>query len=190
MTSSRRRAVMWGILVCSTIFTTYNLWSNRAQTAVPPSATATTESAAPAAAPAPAAGAPATTGAAPAPQAPPLSPAELSKWRSGLGAVRRDPFFTVAELEAMSRPATNAPARPVAAPAQPAYTVTLVMMAGADRHALVDRQVVAVGDMIGNERVAEIAADGVVLERDGRRRRLPVATGGSNAVEIRQEFTR
>jgi hypothetical protein len=177
--------MLWAILVCSILFTSYTLLSRSRATAIRPAATP----AAAAAAPAPAADASANGAAAPAPDTPPLKQADFSEWRSRLGAVQRDPFFTVAELEAMSRPVTGPAPRAVPTAAQPAYTVKLVMMAGSERHALVDRQVVRVGDMLGNERVAEIVADAVVLERDGRRRRLPVATGGSSAVDIRQEPT-
>jgi len=185
MTGNRRRAMLWAILVCSTLFTSYTLWSRSRALGVSPTPTP-----AAAAAPAPATETPGSSAAAPTPEAPPLPQADFAEWRSRRGAVQRDPFFTVAELEAMSRPATAPARRAAPAAAQPAYTVKLVMMAGSDRHALVDRQVVTVGDMLGNERVAEIVADAVVLERDGRRRRLPVATGGSRAVQIRQEPTR
>jgi len=183
MTANRRRMVLWGILLCSTLFTTYTWWPTG--TGRGASATTTAPAASPAAAPA--AGATAAAGAATAPEAPPLTREDLSAWRSHLSAVRRDPFFTMAELDAMDRPplVVETPGAPPA-PA-PAYTVKFVMTVGADRHALVDRQVVTVGDMLGSERVAEIVSDAVVLERDGRRRRLPVAAASPSAIQIRRE---
>jgi hypothetical protein len=103
-----------------------------------------------------------------------------------LGNGRRDPFFTIAELEAANRP-TPVAQRPDAPPTE--YALKLVMMIGGEGRALIDGKVVKVGDVLGDEQVTEIVPDAVVLERAGRRRRLQVATGGSSGVQIQTERT-
>ena len=188
MTDDQRRKMLIGVLVCSLLFTGYTLWPDGG----PAGRTATTGGAAaapPAAQPAPG-DAPAPEGApAVVSEAPPITQADLAALRRRVGGDRRDPFFTVAELEAMNRP-EGAVAIATGPDALPAYTVTLVMMTGSQGQALIGRQVVKVGDMLGNERVAQIAPDVVVLEHEGRRRRLEVATNASTATRIETERTR
>lgn len=181
MTMDRRRAMLWGLLICSTLFTTYTMWPAGGVTGT--AVTRTAPGAQPAAAPA---GAVAVT----VPEAPPLTEAELSAWRGRSDGNRRDPFFTAAEIDAMNRPPVIEQRPNVAAPAPTAYTLKLVMMTGSEGRALIDGQVVKVGDVLGDEQVAEISPDAVVLERAGRRRRLQVATGGSSTVHIQTERTR
>jgi hypothetical protein len=191
MNMDRRKLTQWGVLIVSAAITIYQV-VNRGPSRPP--VTITTPDAAPAAAPGvnpsatPAAAVPAGDPAASAAPVPPLPAAELVAWRTSVAAATRDPFFTAAELEAMGRPAIVAPA-PVAPPATlPAYTLKLVLMSGSDGRALVDGQVVRVGDQLGEERVAQILPDAVVLERDGERRRLELASATS--VQLRVEQTR
>lgn len=177
----RRRAMLWGLLACSTLFTLYSLWPSGN-----PVGTATTGEAVgapPAVPPEPVAAATVVQ------DVPPIAPADFAAWRSRLGADRRDPFFTVAELDAMNRPAA-AVALPDAPPPPPPRTVTLVMMSGVDWRALIDRQVVKVGDMLGDERVAAITSEAVVLEHEGRRRMLGVETRTATVVQVETERTR
>lgn len=188
MTVDRKRLKLWGILALSTMFTTYQLVFNRpaprgvapgqAQPSQPVQADPGTPP--PGAAPVADAGA--------AGPAPPLPAAEFTEWRAQMPASQRDPFFTVAELDAMGRPPAEVPVA-VAPPAPlPAYTVKLVLMQGAEGRALIGDDIVEVGDRLGEERVAEILPDAVVLEGRGARRRLAVA--GAKPVQITLERTR
>jgi hypothetical protein len=184
MNMDRRKLIQWGVLILSTLFTVYQV-VNRGPSRPP--VTITTPDAAPAAnpaaAPAPEVAPPAGAVAAP---VPPLPAAELVAWRTAVAATARDPFFTAAELEAMGRPAVVEPA-PVAPPAAlPAYTLKLVLMSGSEGRALVDGQVVRVGDRLGEERVAQILPDAVVLERDGEQRRLELASAKSVQLTVEQ----
>lgn len=127
--------------------------------------------------------------------APRLSAAELSMWGGLYRVVRRDPFFTAAEIAAMNRPPTvERPApTPVALPARPllpAYTLKLVLTAGSEKMATIGDQVVKVGDRLGEERVVEILADAVVLARGSERRRLELATGAPTGGLIQLERVR
>ncbi|MDO8678132.1 MAG: hypothetical protein Q7R30_06165 [Acidobacteriota bacterium] len=130
--------------------------------------------------------APPVTIAAPAGPAPRLSAAELSAWAGLHRNVGRDPFFTVEEIAARNRPAVVARPAPEA-PSAPARrplatrTLTLVMTAGSVKTATIDDQVVRVGDWVGDERVAEILSNAVVLERGGERRRLELAGAKSTS---------
>ena len=189
MKLDKRRMKLWGMLAISTMFTTYQLVFNRpaprgvpgaapAQSAPPPAA-ATEPAPAPAAVP---------DGAVAAARVVPLATADLSVWRAGMPDAQRDPFFTAAELAAMGRPSLEVPVA-VAPPAPlPTYTLKLVLMEGTEGRALIDGQVVQVGDRVGDERVAQILPDAVVLERGGTRRRLELA--GSRPVQITLERTR
>jgi len=165
----RRRMALWGIFVTSLVVSVSTLWPSG--TGPAPAETrvvATTPAAAPAASAA---------GAQPVPA---LLGIQLDLWRSRLDGNLRDPFFTAAELAAMSR----RPGAVVAsvdeptvtfvppAPALPDYTLKLTMSTGAGARALIGNQVVTVGDMLGDERVVEILPDTVVLEREGERRQV------------------
>jgi hypothetical protein len=189
MTVDKKRLRLWGILVLSVLFTTYQLVFNRpAPRGVPvnqapqPQQQIQTDPGTPAAAvPVADAGAAATP-------APPLPAADFTQWRAQMPASQRDPFFTAAELDAMGRPPAEVPVA-VAPPAPlPAYTVKLVLMTGSEGRALIGDDIVEVGDRLGEERVAEILPDAVVLEGRGARRRLLVA--GSKPVQITLERTR
>lgn len=185
MTMDRRRAMLWLTLVGSVMFTSYTLWpsGNKAPASRPAAATgapvaATAAAAAPPAAP-------------PGTPPPPLPENEWARWRAQLKGTDRDPFFTVAEIAAMNRP--PAVAHRVDAPppaAAPEYVVKLVVMTGLNGKAMIGDQVVQVGDMLGDERVTEIHRDGVVLEKNGARRRLPLAAGGTTLAAIRLERNR
>jgi hypothetical protein len=187
MNMDRRRVMLWALLVGSTIFTTYQLLGNRTPTRPSVVAGATAGAAAPVAA-APGAPAPVDPATVQAPAAPPLSAQELTAWRATSASAPRDPFFTVAEIEAMGRPAMQAPEPVAPPPPLPTYTLKLVLMSGSDGRALIDSQVVQVGDRLGEERVAQILPDAVVLERDGGSRRLELAA--ARAVQLRVERTR
>lgn len=180
----RRRAMLWLMLAGSVMFTTYTLWP--AGTTAPVKANVPPGT--PSSATAPSAAVPTTGVATP---VPPLSEQDWVAWRGQLRGQQRDPFFTAREIAAMSRP--RFPER-TEAPVQQAlpqdYAVRLVVMSGSVGKALIGNQVVKVGDMLGDERVAAIRPDGVVLERNGARRRLDVATGGANAARIQLERTR
>ena len=56
-----------------------------------------------------------------------------------------------------------------------AVRLVAILERGADRVAVIDRDVVKKGDMIGNEKVVEIGKDRVVLIRGGVRRTLVLA---------------
>lgn len=171
----RRRVTMWAIFAVSTVFSIYSLW---------PASTTTAPAAAPAAATTPAA-TEVVASATLAQPAPPLAAADLAGWRSRLEANRRDPFFTEAEIAAMTRQPT-APAAvevPVLPPLLPAYTLKLVMSTGSGARALIGNQVVKVGDMLGDERVVEILPNAVVLERRGVRRQVQRATSSRPALD-------
>jgi hypothetical protein len=165
----RRRAMMWAILVGSTLFTLYSLWpagKPAGVAATPPGAAAK-----PGSAPAPAAVAP----------APPISEHDWQAWHGQLPSAQRDPFFTLAEIAEMGRPPVVRRETPTPV-APPAYSVKLVMMTGSQGRALIGDQVVKVGDMLGDERVIEIRRGEVVLEHSGARRRLELATGAPLAT--------
>lgn len=181
MTMDRRRLMLWAVLVFSVFFTARQL-SNR-QAAAPPA-----QAPAAAAAPQGAAGAVVATAVPEAVPATPLPPSDLVAWRAGVGGLQRDPFFTASELAAMGRPVNEGVVAVAPPVAPPAYTLKLVLMEGSEGRALIDTQVVKVGDRVGDERVAEILPDSVVLERDGARRRLQVA--GSTPVQITLERNR
>ena len=194
MTIDRRRLKLWGLLIFSVIFTTYQLVFNRpAPRGVPISDVAAAAAAAPPPVPIqtdpglPAGMAPPLE-ATPAGPVQPLASADLAVWRAGAATAQRDPFFTAVELDARGRPPLEAPVA-VAPPAPlPTYTLKLVLMEGAEGRALIDSQVVQVGDRVGEERVVQILPDAVVLERDGSRRRLELA--GSRPAQITLERTR
>ena len=165
----RRRAMLWLMLAGSVMFTTYTLWPSGNGTPARPPAAATDASAAPA-----------TPAAAPTPEpAPPLPEQEWAKWRAQVNGVNRDPFFTAAEIAEMNRPPAVARAEAPPPAVAPEYVVKLVVMTGSVGKAMIGDQVVQVGDMLGDERVTEIHRDGVVLDKGGARRRLPLAAGGS-----------
>ena len=129
--------------------------------------------------------------AAPAPGGRPLTPStplaadELERWRERHAtAGQRDPFFTGEEERAMAAPKvaaaarTDAPAAPL-----PTYTVKAIMISEGTRVAALDGgRLISEGEPIGEERVVEIRADGVILERGGQRRRLSLP-GGSAIIE-------
>lgn len=130
--------------------------------------------------------------AAPPASAPSAAPAstmkedELAAWRSRhASAWKRDPFFTAEEERALARPPGAAPAPVASTPdsALPSYTVKLVMISGAVKVAAIDGRLVSEGEMLGDERVALIQADGVVLERGGRRRLIEVASVSVPIIE-------
>lgn len=184
----RRRMKLWGLLIFSVSFTTYQLVFNQPAPRGAPGGAPAQGAPPPAAAAAPAA-VPVADGTAVAAPAQPLAPADLAVWRAGVPTAQRDPFFTAEELETMGRPALEAPVAVVPPVPLPAYTLKLVLMEGSEGRALIDSQVVQVGDRVGEERVAQILPDAVVLERgDGSRRRLELA--GSRPVQITLERTR
>jgi hypothetical protein len=192
---NRRSLMLWALLVGSTLYTGSTLLSRRAAaTPARGARPAGAQTPGAAAQPAPAAAA-APAAAVPAPgatsqTAPPLPDAELVAWRGTLGRGERDPFFTLAEIDAMNRPA--AAPRPVDAPPPPpppTYVVKLIMMQGGSGRALIDGRVVREGDMLGDERVVEIVPDAVVLERGRERRSLPLAKATSGRT-IQLERTR
>ena len=189
MKMDKRRMKLWGMLVFSTMFTTYQLVFNRPATRGVPGAAPAQGEPPPAAAAAPAA-APVPAAAVPGAPVVPLAADDLTLWRAGMPEAQRDPFFTAAELEAMGRPQLEAPVAVAAPAALPEYVLKLVLMEGTEGRALIDGQVVQVGDRVGEERVAQILPDAVVLERErgGTRRRLELA--GSKPVQITLERTR
>lgn len=128
------------------------------------------------------------------PPPPPLSPAALNRW-VGVHRSARDPFFTVAEIDAMNRPPrVSHPTAPVSAvpPSSPlpAYSLTLIMTAGSERLASIDDRVVKVGDTMGSERVVQILPDAVILDRGGARRRLLLSPNESALSLIQIERVR
>ena len=193
MTMDRRRMKLWGLLIFSVIFTTYQLvFKQPAPRGVPlgepaPGAPPAVGNPGVQADPGLGAGAP-VAGATPVAPVQPLAAEQLTVWRAGMPAQQRDPFFTAAELDAMGRPRLEAPVAAAPPAPLPAYTLKLVLMEGSEGRALIDSQVVQVGDRVGEERVAQILPDAVVLERGGVRRRLELA--GSNPVQITLERTR
>ena len=179
MTIDRRRAVLLSATAVIALAWAYTLWPAN----TPPSPVA-------AARPAPSAqpvADPATTQ-----PAPRLSAAELSVWGGLYRVIRRDPFFTAAEIAAMNRPPVVQGPSPVAPPRPPlpAYTLKLVLTVGSERMATIGDQVVKVGDRLGEERVVDILPDAVVLARGGERRRLELATGGPTAGVIQLKRVR
>jgi hypothetical protein len=182
MTMDRRRVMMWLMLIGSVMFTAYTLWpSGKGAPVIRPATAANAPAAATAAA---------ATPATPVTSATAMPEKEWVAWRAQLRAADRDPFYTAAEIAAMNRPAVIARAEaPPAAPA-PAYVVKLVLMSGSEGRAMIGNQVVQVGDMLGQERVAEIRRDGVVLEKGGARRHLDLAKGGPKAPPTQQESKR
>lgn len=175
MTANRRRVTLGAAAVFTALAWTYNLWP----ASKPPARIA--------AAPAPQTPPPA-AGTASVQPAPPLSRAELESWAALYRVVQRDPFFTAAEIAPRNRPPVvveSRPVLPVAAPlppALPAYTLKMIITAGPDRFASIGERVVKVGDMLGDERVAQILPDAVVLDRGGQRRRLELSTSDSSGL--------
>jgi hypothetical protein len=169
----RRRIILWGILGVALLVTvttsplTKALFGSRTAAPIRPPA------------------APGAVTPPPAPRpAPTLTEEELVAWRAQhTDAWKRDPFFTLEEERALASalpPSRPAPVVAAADPALPSYTVKLVMISGTTRVAAIDGRLVSEGEMLGEERVAQIQMDGVVLERGGRRRVIEVAaTAGS-----------
>lgn len=184
----RRRMKLWGLLIFSVMFTTYQLVFNRPTPRGVPVGQAAAQGEPPAAAAAAPASVVVAEGTVPAAPVTPLASSDLTVWRAGIPTAQRDPFFTADELEAMGRPSLEAPVAVAPPAALPAYTLKLVLMEGSEGRALIDGQVVQVGDRVGEERVAQIFPDAVVLERGGSRRRLELA--GSKPVQITLERTR
>jgi hypothetical protein len=58
----------------------------------------------------------------------------------------------------------------------PAVRLSAIFEKGKDRVAIIDREVVRKGDMVGNEKVLEIEKDKVILTRDGTKRVLSLAS--------------
>ena len=169
--------MLWAMLAGSVLFTTYTLLPDRASAPAAPRA---------AAAPPPptAVGGAAPETATAVPAAPPLSEDTWREWRARSLASPRDPFYTQAELEAMNRPPAQASAALPEEP-RPEYPLRMVITAGAEHRALVGDRLVKVGDMLGDERVVQIAPDGVVLDRRGARRRLTqAASTAANVIRL------
>lgn len=173
----RRRLALWGLLAVSLVAAVYYSPLTRRsvdtrRAAVPPSPQA----------PAPVGAIVATV------EVPRLPEAELAAWRQRHGeAWQRDPFFTAEEEAALRAPKVAAPVPPplpVAEPALPSYTLKMVLIAGTSKVASLDSRLVSEGDMVGEERVAEIQPNAVVLELGGRRRRVEVAGGSAAVVEV------
>lgn len=182
MTVDRGRAMLIAAAAFTVLAWGYKLWPSGAA----PNRPAVV---APAAAAQPAAAAPT------APPPPPLSASALKTWIGLHQATERDPFFTAAEIEAMDRPPiASHPTTPVSAPPAPpplpTYTLKLIMTAGSERFASLDDRVVKVGDMMGDERVAQILPDAVVLDRGGQRRRVMLSTSESSLGLIHGERVR
>lgn len=120
----------------------------------------------------------ATSGSAPRAPITPLSPAEMVALQKREAAPwTRDPFFTAAEERELAAPKVVSAPVPPPAPL-PSYTVKTILIAGTEKVATLGGQLVAEGDVIGEERVVEIRADAVVLERAGQRRRVLLPGGG------------
>lgn len=188
MNMDPRRLMLWGVLVLSIVFTSYQVMCSGP--AAPAGQQTAAAAAPPASPPASPQGDPAGVAAPAAAPVPPLAATGLAAWRAGLGlgAAQRDPFFTAGELAAMGRPLTTDEPLPPPVEALPPRTLKLVLMEGAEGRALIDGQVVQVGDRVGEELVVEILPDSVVLERGGLRRRLQVP--GAKPVQITLERTR
>jgi hypothetical protein len=132
--------------------------------------------------------------AAPTPPPPPLSSAAVKTW-VGQHQSARDPFFTLAEIDAKNRPPIASQATvPISTvplpPPLPVYALKLIMTVGSERLASIDDRVVKVGDMMGSERVVQILSDAVVLERGGERRRLLLSATESSLGLIHIERVR
>lgn len=166
-----RRVVLYGMLGLATVVAalfsplTRSLWKGRA-------------------APASVARAPSSSGqsAVPASQAPRVSEATLAAWRREHGRLpARNPFLTAEEAEARASPP---PAAPAAKKALPAYRVRAILISEGFKVAAIDARLVSEGDQLGEERVAEIRADAVVLERAGERRAIEL---GGGSIPLREE---
>jgi hypothetical protein len=92
----------------------------------------------------------------------------------------RNPFLTVDEINRMNQPepvAIVAPPprpQPVAPPALPVYIVTGIISGDQGKWAIVDGRLLRPGERIGNETLKEVKDRGVVLERGGQMRELPL----------------
>jgi len=64
-----------------------------------------------------------------------------------------------------------------------AVRLVAILEQGRDRVAVIDRDVVKKGDMIGSEKVAEIGRDRVVLTRAGTKRTLVLADADAIATD-------
>jgi hypothetical protein len=108
----------------------------------------------------------------------PLSPAEMAALQKRDTAPwARDPFFTAAEERELAKAkVVSVPVQPLAP--LPSYTVKTILISGTEKVATLDGRPVGEGDVIGEERVVEIRADAVVLERAGQRRRVLLPGGG------------
>ena len=130
-----------------------------------------------------------TQAAAPRSEAPKLAEEELADWRRRFArSWRRDPFFTLEEEQAhrARKPAprpTPGPSPPASA-SLPSYTVRLVLISGTSKLAAINGRLVSEGEMLGEERVAEILPNAVILERAGERRKVEIAGGN---VPLREE---
>ena len=125
------------------------------------------------------------TASVPSPPTTPLSRDQLTLLRQRDDtAWRRDPFFTAAEERALASPALVTPPKPEAPPGPlPSYVVKMILISEAGKIAALDGRLVSEGESIGEERVAEIRPDSVVLERGGQRRRITLVGGGIPTIE-------
>lgn len=172
----KRRVSLWAVLIGTSLMSAYSLWPARA----PRRATRTPAAAAPAgstAAPAAVASATAVR------KSPRLTEPELAAWRRAQGVTQRDPFFTRAETAGGGRGHIVRTVPPIV---YPEYTVKFVMAVGSERMALIGDEVLKVGDTLGDERIAQILPDLVVLERAGERRELFVGTDSAVAQPVKE----
>jgi hypothetical protein len=92
----------------------------------------------------------------------------------------RNPFATQEEIDRANRPqevaVVEAPVpQPIQPQALPSYTVAGIISGGGQGSwAIVDNRVIHIGDRLGSETVKEIKDRGIVLEREGKTREVPL----------------
>lgn len=103
----------------------------------------------------------------------PLPPAQIlsePEKRSQLLAWGRNPFLTPEEEGKEQAPKGAKTAFPT--PSSIPILVSAIILQGARKVATVNNQIVMVGDLLGEEKVLDIKADRVVLERNGKQREI------------------
>lgn len=97
----------------------------------------------------------------------------------------RDPLLTMEEIAALNRPEEQPPVAVAPEPPKPEpfpeITLTGIISNPNGAVAIIDSQVVRVGDHIKSETVKEIKPGSVVLESGGKTREIPLKSTGADA---------
>lgn len=82
----------------------------------------------------------------------------------------RDPFLLPSGVKPLSQ--ASPPPQSAQAPPLPSLELKAILLSDRVRLASVNHQIVTIGDLVHGERVTQIEADRVVLEKEGKKRTL------------------